>query len=208
MVSKLFLEIRKCEAENKFKHIKTNPLPVIALTADIMSGMSQRCLDLGMNDYLSKPFELSQLDAKIARWIKSETVKKALKQQNMKQEKKAPSEKIDHKALDNIRALQKEGAPDIVARVYHLYRDDAKKLLVSLRDAIQKGQLQSAQVIAHTLKSSSANVGASVLASICKDIEHTCKNNSNENIHMLMDQVEEEYQEACKALDAILVDVV
>jgi CheY-like chemotaxis protein len=49
---------------NKFK----SNIPVIALTASALSGENNRCIELGMNDYISKPFEESELVKKIQLW--------------------------------------------------------------------------------------------------------------------------------------------
>lgn len=44
-------------------------IPIIALTANAMSGYKQKCLDAGMDDYLSKPFNQEQLSEKLFRWF-------------------------------------------------------------------------------------------------------------------------------------------
>lgn len=54
---------RQIRAESRFAD-----LPVIALTAHAIEGERERCIAAGMNDYLSKPFELEQLEEKIQRW--------------------------------------------------------------------------------------------------------------------------------------------
>ena len=56
--------IREYEAEKALQ-----PVPIIAVTADVQSGVTERCLQSGMNGYLSKPFNLQQLEATLKQWL-------------------------------------------------------------------------------------------------------------------------------------------
>ena len=47
---------------------KTN-IPIIALTADAMPGTRERCLEVGMNDYVAKPVQMNQLTALLSKWL-------------------------------------------------------------------------------------------------------------------------------------------
>lgn len=61
-------ELRELEKQSS----TSKPLPVIALTANAMTGDAEKCLAAGMNDYLSKPFEEHVLEEKIATWLSDE----------------------------------------------------------------------------------------------------------------------------------------
>ncbi len=44
-------------------------LPIVALTGDALAGAAQYCLDIGMDDYLSKPVAIDLLDTTVQRWL-------------------------------------------------------------------------------------------------------------------------------------------
>ena len=78
---------------------------------------------------------------------------------------------LDRGALEAIRALQSEAVPDLLAQVVRLYFDSAADMLARLRDGLASGDHEAVRIAAHTLKSSSANVGAGTLAEMCKQLE-------------------------------------
>ena len=72
-------------------------------------------------------------------------------------EEKSP---LDCRALEQIRALQRGGGPDLVGKVIQLYLHDAPKLKESMTEAVAQRNADGLRKAAHTFKSSSANVGA------------------------------------------------
>jgi two-component system sensor histidine kinase/response regulator len=58
-------EIRKLE----LKALNQKPVPVVAMTANVMSGDRERCLEVGMDDYLGKPVQRDQLAAILQKWL-------------------------------------------------------------------------------------------------------------------------------------------
>lgn len=82
---------------------------------------------------------------------------------------------LDPKALGNIQALQREGAPDIVVKVAKIFLDSSPALLDGLCAAAADGDAAKVGGAAHSLKSSSANLGALVLSEMCRNIEIAAK---------------------------------
>jgi CheY-like chemotaxis protein len=60
--------IRKRETKQDQRFLPKSPIHIIAITADAMQGDAEKCLAVGMNDYLSKPVRLADLQAALERW--------------------------------------------------------------------------------------------------------------------------------------------
>jgi len=78
---------------------------------------------------------------------------------------------LEQGALDAIRALQSDAAPDLLARVIRLYLDSAPDLVGRIRTGLATNDQEAVRIAAHTLKSSSANLGATRLAELCRQLE-------------------------------------
>jgi two-component system sensor histidine kinase/response regulator len=190
------------------------PLPIIALTANVMQSDRQRCLDAGMTDYLSKPFSLDQLCAALRRWLPQPSIAGSASTQPVSRpttgtdapsaQAHQPSSHIDQKTLGNLRALQRQGKPDVLSKVMHIYFNHAPKLLDDLRQAVAQGDAPAIQHAAHSFKSSSGNVGALTLASLCQDLETMGRTNCIANAVEMLSVIDTEYQEVRSVLEAEL----
>ncbi len=116
----------------------------------------------------------------------------------------APRDVINRHALENIRALSKERGDALVHRVVAAYVDDTPQHLRTLRDAIAGLDSGSLRKIAHSLKSSSANVGAETLAQMCKDMETLGRTDTTEGAAVILTDMEQEFQAVRHSLSAIL----
>ena len=100
---------------------------------------------------------------------------------------------IDHRALLNIAALQRPGAPPLLAKVISMYFQGSNELLGELRQALKDGNAEATRKAAHSLKSSSANLGAGQLASLCNELEDAGRRNSMEKAGPLLGRIKTEH---------------
>ena len=111
---------------------------------------------------------------------------------------------INRQALENIRALSANNGDALLERVLQAYLDDTPTHLNTIRAAIDSGSTVQLRRAAHSLKSSSGNVGADALAQRCKEMELLGRNDTIAGAAALLDDMERSFQAVRQALGAIL----
>jgi two-component system, sensor histidine kinase and response regulator len=185
-------------------------LHVVALTANALSGDSEACLAVGMDGYLSKPFTIQKLGSMLSKWLSVEREKEP---GGAAEARGGPAgtattqipPPIDKTVLDGIRQLEGAGNHGFFERIISLYLSGAPGLLEGVLSAAEKGDMESLLRAAHTLKSSSANVGAIGLSDLCRKIEGKVR--AGEPVAAgdpLLPKLEGEFRLAKEALGALL----
>lgn len=113
---------------------------------------------------------------------------------------------IDPKALQELRDFLGETASETLAEVINSYLNDAPKLLEAIRAAISGRDAVALQQSAHTLKSSSATLGAASLSQICQELEVMGRAGTVAGGAVKVAQLQIEYESVKSALEAEVSD--
>jgi CheY-like chemotaxis protein len=131
---------------------------VIAMTANALAGDREECLTAGMDDYISKPVRVPELEAAIKRGL------------NCIQQSRDVDHSLDMKILESVRELRSPGEADPLAELIDLFLQDTPARIANLLDAFKTGSAAELERAAHGLKGSASNLGARGLAAACTDV--------------------------------------
>jgi HPt (histidine-containing phosphotransfer) domain-containing protein len=169
-------------------------------------------LQAGFSDYLAKPVRREELDAALARWVREPAASIAAPLEPAPPVPIAPADvalvsgaaPIDLTAIELIRDMERRGATRLLERLVSTYVATAARLVAQAAYALKAGDGASLQHAAHTLKSSSANLGAIELSRRFGVLERHARDGKLEEARAEWHAAQTEYERAVKVLQEIV----
>ena len=153
-------------------------VPIIAMTAHAMQGDRQRCLDAGMNDYVTKPVSPQALSEALARWLPGDDAagpkdESAEPEAAIAEEAEAAAgDDLETQVFDRLGLLARlMDDEDLALTVVDGFLEDVPRQIGALRSYLDAGDVEGSIRQAHTIKGASANVGGELLRAAAFDME-------------------------------------
>jgi len=191
--------IRRLESAQGGKHI-----PIIACTANALQGEAETCFAAGMDDYIAKPVELTELLKKLNQWLPipapgstpAETSSKGSDALAQGANAAAP---LDRSVLAAISGGDATAERDILLDFRRVNDQDA----AMLEQAVAKSDIPQVTRTTHRIKGASRTVGAMGLAGVCERIEHASRANDWPTVEANMGTFHQEWMRLNAHLDSL-----
>ncbi|MGQ9804615.1 MAG: PAS domain S-box protein [Chlorobiales bacterium] len=142
---------------------------IVAMTANALKSDEEHALQVGMDDYLTKPIQITRLVEVLQSTFEAIHAPKS----------GAPACKVllDPNAIQILSELSEQTGRNLISEIIDLFFEHAPVQLKRLSDAISEQNFKQASMTAHRLKGASLNVGAKRVAELCQSLEDAAQNN-------------------------------
>jgi two-component system, sensor histidine kinase and response regulator len=188
--------------EIRRRHTSGRRVPIIAMTAKAIKGDRERCLAAGMDDYVSKPVRLEDLETALDRWVPRVALENA--RQSIAPashdtatpflQTKASLSALDPAVSNRLRSLAEAADSSLLTEIYEAFLGSAVGYIATLRQGSESGHADDIARAAHSLKGASANIGANTLAHLAHEMEVLGRSASLSGAAELVSQIETEFK--------------
>ena len=186
------------ETLKELKKIEDFNIPVIALTADAMSGVSNKYIEVGFNDYLSKPIEKNELNKVLNKYLKGQELEEETKEENNEETK---IKYLKENNIDITNSLELLGDIKTYEETLEYFKEENKTRIPRLKKNKEEENMKDYAIDVHALKSDSKYLGFKELAEISYEHEMKSKANDIEYINNHFEELMKEYNRITNIID-------
>jgi PAS domain S-box-containing protein len=182
-------EMNGFEATKEIRNLKSDirNVPIIAMTAHAMAGDREKSIEGGMNDHVTKPIDPNELFAALIKWIKPGE-REIPEQLAPKIEEKTEEKPLaDMPGISVTEGLARVGGnTKFYIKILTKFNDDYSDATKQIKDALDKGNQELAQRLAHTVKGVAGNIGAKDLSGPAGELEAAIKHQKADEFEGLL----------------------
>ncbi len=197
---------RRIREAERVQHASSH-IPIIAMTALAMRGDRERCLEAGMDDYITKPISPKNLVEALNRWLPSEKRRAQTALDNVKSPgfSEASIDGGEPPVFDMASLMGRLMDDENLARVImKAFLEDAPERIHALKGAVAVGDFQSASLQAHTIKGASDNLGGAALRSVASEMERYARAGDMDAIRKRIPELEMKFAKMKEAIEQYL----
>ncbi len=185
-------------------------IPVIAMTAHAMAGDREKSLEAGMNDYVTKPIDPDQLFLTLLKWIEpaervvAEPPAGDAAPRDAKPESRVIADLPGIIFQDGLTRIG--GNTALYKKILTRFLDDYPPARSQIEAALESGDQELAQRLAHTIKGVAGNIGAMELQAAAGDVEKAIKQQKHEQLGGLLETFDEALKTVLKSVESYLAE--
>ncbi len=210
------------------KKIQAEDLPILAMTADVMQGIKEKCESIGMQGFVMKPIDLDELYGALVTWIPEKTedlrpkpapdddpgTEIRLKTEDLRlKDVEIGSAELDDVSVPEFELIDVEGGlsrvggnKSLFEKLITKFKDAGIKHYTDIQAEVDKGDWETATRVAHTLKGVAGNLGITGVFETAKAVEAECKEESLQNTSF--EHLKASVDEALKDLEKLVTQQV
>ncbi|MCU7890253.1 MAG: response regulator, partial [Candidatus Thiodiazotropha sp. (ex Ustalcina ferruginea)] len=197
------------QATRLIRENETEPehITIIAITANVMDGDQNKCIEAGMDDYLGKPLKQEQLERALKKWLtpdKPQVHTERAVHDDIRHAATPPavsqSVTLNKQIIETIQAQQQPNHPDILPRLITIYCETSSDLIDIIEKAVEQNDPETLKRAAQGLASNSAAIGADEVKRISQALELLGDKESFDNIEALISDLKSAYTRLIKEL--------
>jgi HPt (histidine-containing phosphotransfer) domain-containing protein len=181
------------------------------MTAGAMQGDREKCLDAGMNDYVTKPVSPQALAEALEKWLPKKKGEGGRRKEDNRDGKaksgadSALGRQREPLIFDRAGMMARLMDDEDMARTIACgFLEDLPRQIGRLKDYLEAGNVREAEVQAHAIKGASANVGGDVLRAVAYEMEKSAKQGDLESVTALWPELELQFCRLRKILNEFI----
>jgi CheY-like chemotaxis protein len=167
-------------------------IPIIAMTAHAMVGFRDRCIEAGMDDYISKPIDIKQLTTVIKKVTSGIEIEEGLSIESI------AAEKILNKEAALMRFDNNE---KLFHNMITIFLEQIPTIKMEIDEALKQGNSEEMRRVAHKYKSSATMIGAEICQDLFLKMEMSAKENRLEEFKNMYKQLDFELEKVKKEIE-------